>query len=107
MSKVTMLFKQVNTSNLMTFEWCFLISKIMKIAMQYYPSLYYVMYIGTLLFAVQCNVFMSLLWFLFIDAARKEHSQLVHIRVERSAFKNNIQKSIPKSLQLKKCYIQE
>ena len=65
------------------------------------------MYIGTLLFAVQCNVFMSLLWFLFIDAARKEHSQLVHIRVERSAFKNNIQKSIPKSLQLKKCYIQE
>ena len=35
-------------------------------AMQCHPSLYYVMYLGTLLFAVQFNVFISLLWFLFI-----------------------------------------
>ena len=34
--------------------------------MQCHPSLYYVMYLGTLLFAVQFNVFISLLWFLFI-----------------------------------------
>ena len=66
MSNVWMPFKRVNTSNLMTFECCFLISKIMRIAMQCHPSLYYVMYLGTLLFAVQFNVFISLLWFLFI-----------------------------------------
>ena len=47
----------------MTFEWCFLISN-MRIAMQCHPSLYYIIYIGTLLFAVQRNVFISLLWFL-------------------------------------------
>ena len=47
----------------MTFEWCFLISN-MRIAMQCHPSLYYVIYIGTLLFAVQRNAFISLLWFL-------------------------------------------
>ena len=34
--------------------------------MQYHPSLYYVMHLGTLLFAVQFNVFISLLWILFI-----------------------------------------
>ena len=34
--------------------------------MQYHPLLYYVMYLGTLLFAVQFNVFISLLWLLFI-----------------------------------------
>ena len=34
--------------------------------MQYYPSLYYDMYLETLLLAVQLNVFISLLWFLFI-----------------------------------------
>ena len=66
MSNVWMPFKRVNTSNLMTFECCFLISKIMRIAMQCHPSLYYVMYLGTLLFAVQFNVFTSLIWFLFV-----------------------------------------
>ena len=34
--------------------------------MQCHPSLYYVMYLGTLSFAVQFNVFISLLWFLFV-----------------------------------------
>ena len=76
MSNVWMPFKRVNTSNLMTFECCFLISKIMRIAMQCHPSLYYVMYLGTISFVVQFIVFISLLflfivyylalWFLFI-----------------------------------------
>ena len=109
-----MSFKQVNTSNLMTIECCFLISKIMRIAMQCHPSLYYVMYLGTLLFVVQFNVFISLLWFyllftilcygfyllftiFFSDAADNEHSQLVEIPVERS--------NVPRSLQLKKYVI--
>ena len=65
MSNDRMPIKRVNTSNLMTFAWCLLISKIMRIAMQYHPSLYYVMYLGTLLFAVQRNVFISLS-FLFV-----------------------------------------
>ena len=87
--------------------------------MQCHPSLYYVMYLGTLSFAVQFNVFISLLWFLFIvyylvlwflfivyylffsDVVDNEHSYLVDIPVERSIFKCNIQKSVPRSLQLK------
>ena len=48
----------------MTFEWCILISNIMRIAIQCHPSLYYVMYLGTLLFVVQRNVFISLSQFL-------------------------------------------
>ena len=42
--------------------------------MQCYVSLYYTMYLGTLLFVVQRNVFISLLWFLFSDAAGNEQS---------------------------------
>ena len=89
--------------------------------MQCHPSLYYVMYLGTLLFAVQFNVFISLLWFLFVyylvlwflfivfsNAADNEHSKLVEIPVERSIFECNIQKSIPLSFLYKKhCYLQE
>ena len=63
MWNVSIPFKRVDISNLMTFEWCFLISN-MRIAMQCHPSLYYIMYLETLLFVVQCNVFISLLWFL-------------------------------------------
>ena len=81
-SNVWMPLKRVNTSNLMTFEWCFLIPRIMRIAMQCYSSLYYVMYLRTLLFTVQRNVFISFLWFLFSDAAGTEHSYLVEIPVE-------------------------
>ena len=58
-------FKRVNTSNLMMFECCFLrFHSMIRITCP--PSLYYVMYLGTLLFAVQFNVFISLLWFSFI-----------------------------------------
>ena len=98
-------FKRVNTSNLMMLEWCFLVSKIMRITMQCYPSLCYVEYLGTLLFAVQHNVFISLLWFLFSDAEGSEHSYLVEIPVECSTFKCYIQKSVPRSLRLKKYYV--
>ena len=52
--------------------------------MQCYSSLYYVMYLRTLLFSVQRNVLISLLWFLFSDAAGNEHSYLVEIPVECS-----------------------
>ena len=72
------------------------------------------------LFAVQFNVFISL-WFLFIvyilyygfiyclpsffsNAADNEHSKL-EIPVERSIFDSNIQKSVPRSLQLKNIVI--
>ena len=67
------------------------------------------MHLGKLLFAVQRKVFISLLWFLFSDAAGNKHSKLVEIPVELSTFKCNIQKSFPRSLQLKKilCYLQE
>ena len=49
--------------------------------MQCHPSLYYAMYLGTVLFAVQFDVFISLLGFLFIvflsffrDATYSEHT---------------------------------
>ena len=86
MSNVRMSFKQVNTINLMTSEWCFLISKIMRTTLQCHLSLYYVMYLGTLSFTVQR------LWFLFSDAAGNEHCLLVEIPVKRSTFNSNIQK---------------
>ena len=85
--------------------------------MQCHLSRYYVMYLGTLLFAVQSNVFISLLWFLFIvycllsffsDVAYSEYSYLVEIVVEDLIFEYNIQESVPGSLHLKKhCYLQE
>ena len=66
----------------MTFEWGFLFSKFMRIAMQSHPSLYYVMYLGTNSFAVQCSVFIGLLWFSFSDAGGNKHSYLVEIAVK-------------------------
>ena len=69
MSNVGIPTKWVNTSNLMTFEWCFLIQSIMRIAIQCHSSMYYIIYLGTFSFAVRFNVFISfisLLWFLFI-----------------------------------------
>ena len=42
----------------------------MRIAMQCHPSLYYVMFLGKLLSAVQFNVFISL-WFLLILLIKK------------------------------------
>ena len=85
----------------MTFECCSLTSKIMSISMQCHPSLY----LRTLLFAVQRYVLISLVWCLFSDAAGNEHNQLGEIPVERSTFKCNIQKSVPRSLQLKEYYV--
>ena len=53
-------------------------------------------------------VFIYCLLFFFSDAADNEHSYLVEIPVEHSVFECNIQKSVPRSLQLKKlCYLQE
>ena len=66
------------------------------------------MYLQTLLFAVQRNIFISLLLFLFSDASGNEYILLVEIPVERLIFTCNIQKNNPRSLQLKKyCYLQE
>ena len=66
------------------------------------------MYLKTLLYVVQRNVFISLLLFLFSDAAGNEYILLVEIPVERLIFTCNIQKNNPRSLQLKKyCYFQE
>ena len=77
--------------------------------MQCHPSLYYAMYLGTFLFVVQFNVFISLLWFLFSDAAGNERSQVVEIPVERSVFECNIQKKCTKIITIKKilCCLQE
>ena len=42
--------------------------------MECHPLLYYVMYLGKFLFALQRNVFISLLWFSFSDAAGNENN---------------------------------
>ena len=80
----------------MTFEWCFLIS---KSEFQYNFILHCI--------AAQCfhqffMVFIYCLISFFSDPASNEHSQLVEIPVERSIFQSNIQKSVPRLLQLKK-----
>ena len=66
MSNVWMPFKRINTSNLMTFEFCFLIWKYHENRSAMSSFIVYVIYLGGLFFAVQFNVFTSLLWFLFI-----------------------------------------
>ena len=43
--------------------------------------------------------------YLFSDTADNEHSYLVEIPVERSMFEFNIQKIVPRSLQLKNIVI--
>ena len=50
------------------------------------------MYLRTLLFVVQRNVFISLLWFKFSDAAGNEYILLFEIPVERLIFTCNIKK---------------
>ena len=57
--------------------------------MQCYPLLYYVMYLGTILFALQRNVFIILLWFALSDAAGNEHSYLVEIPVVKKVFQDH------------------
>ena len=77
MSNVWMPFKWVNTNTLMTFEWCFLISKYHENcnAMSSFTVLHHVSWKKNF-FAVQSNFFISLLWFSFSDAAGNEHSLL-------------------------------
>ena len=62
------------------------------------------MYLWTVLFVVQLNFFISYGYLLscFNNVSDSEHCELNEILVERSIFQYNIQKSLPRSLQLKK-----
>ena len=62
------------------------------------------MYLWTVLFVVQLNFFISYGYLLscFNNVSDSEHCELNEILVERSIFQYNIQKSVPRSLQLKK-----
>ena len=101
-------YQRVNTSNLKTFKCCCLISNIMRIAMQCHPSQYYVMYLRTLLFAVQFNVSISFLWLLFVYYLFLVIQQITNT-VILLKFQYNVQfssaifkkKNVPRSLQLK------
>ena len=57
----------------------------------------------TVLRHVPWNTFVMvfIVYYLFSDVTDNEHSYLVEIPVERSFFECNIQKSVPRSLQLK------
>ena len=116
-------FKRVNTSNLMTFECCFLIPQYHENcnAMSSFTVLRHVPWNTFICSAVQCFhqfvmvfiycllscVMVSIYCLLsfFSDAADNEHSQLVEIPVERSIFQCNILKSVSRSLQLKNIVI--
>ena len=107
-----MLFKRVNTSNLMTFECCFLISQYHENcnAMSSFTVLRHVPWNTFICSAVQCfhqfvMVFIYCLLSFFSDAADNEHSQLVEIPVERSIFECNIQKKRSKIITIKKYYV--
>ena len=107
-----MSFKRVSTSNLMTFECCFLISQYHENcnAMSSFTVLRHVPWNTFICSAVQCfhqfvMVFIYCLLSFFSDAAYSAHSQLVEIVVERSIFECNIQKRVPRSFQLKKYVI--
>ena len=62
--------------------------------MQCHPSLYYVMYLGTLLFVVQFNVFISFIIYCLLTFLVMQHIP------NRVTFERNIQKSVPRALQL-------
>ena len=107
----------------MTFEFCLLIPQYHENcnAMSSFTVLRHVPWNTFICSVVQCFhqfvmvlfiVYYLVLWFLFTvyylffsDAGDNEHSQLVDIRVERSIFKCNIQKSVPISLRLKNIVI--
>ena len=57
------------------------------------------------MFSLVCFGFYLLFTNFFSYAADKKHSQLVEIPVGRSTFEYNIQRSVPRSLQLKKYYV--
>ena len=93
----------IQTSNLMTFECCFLISQYHENcnAMSSFTVLRHVPWNTFICSAVQCfhqfvMVFIYCLLSFFSDAAYSAHSQLVEIVVERSIFECNIQKSVPR-----------
>ena len=101
-------FKRVNTSNLMTFECCFLISQYHDKcnAMSSFTVLRHAPWNTFIYSAVQCfhqfvMVFVYWLLSFFSDAA----CQLGEIIVERSIFEYNIQKSVSRSLQLKRYFV--
>ena len=99
MSNVWMPFKWVNTNNLMTFEWCFLISKHHENcnAISSFTVLHHVSWKK---FFLQCRAIFSLVCYGF---------HLVMLQVMNTACWNSSgQESVPRSLQLKKyCYLQE
>ena len=112
MSNVRMPIKRVNISNLMTFEWCFLVSKYNQKcnAVSFFTVLHHVPWNIFIYNAAQCfhqfiMVFIYCLLSFFSDAADSKHSWPVEIPVECSVFKCNMQRSIPRSLQLKTCYV--
>ena len=103
-------FKRVNTSNLMKFECCFLISQYHENcnAMSSLTVLRHAPWNTFICKAVQCfhqfaMVFIYCLRSFFRDAACSKH--LDEIVVEHSIFECNIQKSVPRSLQLRKYYV--
>ena len=115
-------FKRVNTSNLMTFECCFLIPQYHENcnAMSSFTVLRHVPWNTFICSAVQCfhqfvMVFICLLSCVmvsiyclqsfFSDAADNKHSYLVEIPVERSIFEYNIQKKHSKIITIKKYYV--
>ena len=104
-------FTRVNTSNLMTLKRCFLISQHHENynAMSSFNVLRHVPWNILICSAVQCfhqfvMVFINCLLSFFSDAAYSEQSYLVKI-VEGSVFECNIQKTVLRSLQLKKYYV--
>ena len=118
-----MSFKRVNTSNLVTFECCFLIPQYHENcnAMSSFSILRHIPWNTLICSAVQCFhqfamvftycllscLMVSIYCFpsCFSNAADSEHSKLVEILVERSIFECNIQKRVPRSLQLKNIVI--
>ena len=103
-----------NISNLMTLEYCFQISQYHENcnAMSAFTVLRHVPWNTYLhcssMFSLVCYGFYLLLTNLFSDAAYSELSQFVEIVVKRSIFECNIQKCVPRSLQLNKIfYLQE
>ena len=112
MTNVWRPFKRVNTSNLMTFKCCFLISWYRENcnAMSSFTTLGQVPWNTFICSAVQCfhwfvMVFINCLLSFFSDAAYNDQSQFVEIVVERSVFECNIQKIVPRSVRLKKYVI--
>ena len=109
MSNIRMPLKWVNTSNLMMFEWCFLISKYHEncnamLSFAVLPHVPWNTYLQcNAMFLLVCFGFYLFLLSLFSDTAGNKHSLLKFQKVQfsRVIFK----KYIPILLQLKKYYV--